>query len=190
MIPATGLHAGMAIRLEGDAYKVLEAAAHGGSGKLSGFVHARLLKLGTASLTERRFRLDEKVDVLDLSRRGLEYSYETGDDLYFMDPTTFEQVSVLREIVGDGKRFLKEGTRYLVEFLGEEPVAVILPEFADLRVASTAAPQHAHETSTLKRAVLENGMEVLVPLFIKEGERIRIAVAGGKYMERVREEKK
>jgi len=187
MTPATELHAGMAVRLEGDPYKVLEAVAHGGSGKLSGFVHARLLKLGTASQTERRFRLDEKLEVLDLSRRGLEFSYEAGDELCFMDPTSFEQVTVRRETVGDGRRFLQEGTRYLVEFLGEEPVAVILPEFADLRVTSTAAPQHSHETSTLKRAVLENGMEVLVPLFIKEGERIRIAVAGGKYVERVRE---
>lgn len=190
MIPATGLHPGMAVRLDGAAYRVLEAEAHGGSGKPSGFVHARLLRLGAGTETERRFRLDEKVEALDLSKRGLEYSYQTGDEFYFMDPASFEQLPVPREILGEAEPFLKEGMRVHVELLGEQPVAVILPETVDLRVTSTAAPMHAHETSTLKRAVLENGMEVLVPLFIKEGEVIRIAVAGKKYVERVREGKK
>ncbi len=190
MIPATEIRAGMAIRLEGVAYQVLETEAHAGQGKLHGFVHARLLKLGTGSQTDRRFRLDEKVEALDLSKRPLEYSYDTGDEFTFMDPVTFDQVTLPREAVGDGAAFLKEGGRVLVQFLDDQPVALILPEFVDLRVTSTAAPMHQSETSTLKRATLENGIEILVPLFIKEGELVRIAVAGRKYVERVREGKK
>jgi len=190
MIPATEIHAGIAIRLEGVAYKVLEAEAHAGQGKLHGFVHARLLKLDGGTQTDRRFRLDEKVETLDLSKRALDYSYEAGDELVFMDPVSFEQISLPREVVGGGAAFLTEGSRVLVEFLGDQPVAVVLPEFVELRVTSTAAPMHQSETSTLKRATLENGVEILVPLFIKEGEAVRISVAGRRYVERVREGKK
>ncbi len=190
MIPATGLHAGVAIRVDGTIYKVLAAEAHAGQGKLGGFVHARLLRLDTGSQTERRFRLDEKVEALDLAKRALEYSYEAGDEYCFMDPASYEQVALPRGLVGDGAVFLKEGARFFVELLGDQPVALILPEFVELRVVSTATPMHASETSTLKRATLENGIEILVPLFIKEGEVIRVAVEGRKYVERVREGKR
>lgn len=84
----------------------------------------------------------------------------------------------------------KEGMWIPVEFLGEEPVALVFPEAVELKVASTAQPMHVTQTSAMKRAVLENGMEVLVPLFIKEGELVRINVATGKYLERVREGKR
>jgi elongation factor P len=107
-----------------------------------------------------------------------------------MDPETFEQIPLPGDLIGDRRRFLKEGSRLTIEFLGELPVAVIFPESVDLRVSTTAQPTHATQTSTMKEATLENGMAVLVPLFIKEGEVVRIHVATGKYMERVREGKR
>lgn len=190
MIPATDIRPGMAIRLEEQLYRVEEAEAHAGSGKLSGFVHARLVRLDTSTHTERRFRLDEKVEALDLSKRTLEFSYQAGEEFYFMDPESFEQIPLPAEMIGDVQRFLKEGMRLTVEFLGDQPVMLLFPETVELRVTSTGQAQHATQTSSLKEAILENGMEVHVPLFIKEGELIRIAVKGGKYVERVREGKR
>ncbi len=180
----------MVLRLDGETYRVLEATVHAGTAKLSGSVHARLLRLGTGSQTDRRFRLEEKLEDLELVRRNLEYSYQTGDELYFMDPESFEQLPLPRYLIGDAHRFLREGTRLPVEFMGEQPVAVVFPHAADLRVVSTAQPMHATQTSTMKQAELENGMAVLVPLFIKEGEVVRIEIASGKYVERVREGKR
>lgn len=190
MVTASGLSAGKVIRLEGEAYRVLEATAHAGTGKLSGFVHVRLMNLRTGSQTERRFRPEEKVEDLPLERRPLEYLYAMGDDLYFMDPESFEQLPLPRHLLGEAHRFLREGMRLPVEFLGEQPVAVVFPETVDLRVVSTGQPMHAAQTSALKRAILENGVEALVPLFIKEGELVRVEVATGKYLERVREGKR
>ena len=82
--------------------------------------------------------------------------------------------------------FLQPGMRVPVETIGERAIGVVFPESVELRVASTAQPMRQRETSALKTAVLENGMEVLVPLFIREGELIRVEVATGKYLERVK----
>ncbi|MBI4168476.1 MAG: elongation factor P [Acidobacteria bacterium] len=187
MITASELRAGMVIRLENETYRVLEATAHAGTAKLGGSVHARLLKLGTGSESDRRFRLEEKVEDLDLVKRHLEFSYKSGEEFYFMDRENFEQVPLPRYLIGEAHRFLRDGMRLPVEFLGEEPVKVVFPETVDLRVTSTPQPMHATQTSTMKSAALENGMEVLVPLFIKEGELVRINLASGRYVERVRE---
>jgi elongation factor P len=107
-----------------------------------------------------------------------------------MDPESFEHVPLPGALIGDRRPFLQESMRLPVEFLGEQPVAVLFPETVDLRVVSTAQPMHATQTSAMKQAELENGMEVLVPLFIKEGELVRVHVDTGKYVERVRERKR
>lgn len=190
MIPATSLQAGAVVRLEGETYRVVEAEVHAGTGKLSGFVHARLMRLATGSQTDRRFRLEEKLEDLALVKKALEYSYQTGDDFFFLDPDSYDLVPLPRHLVGEAHRFLREGMRVPVEFLDEQAVALLFPPTVDLKVVSTAPPMHASQTSTLKSAGLENGMEALVPLFIKEGETVRIDVRSGKYVERVRDPRK
>jgi len=180
----------MVIRIEGEPYRVVESQVHAGTGKLSGFVHARLTRLDTGSQTDRRFHLGEKIEALEVGKRVLVFSYQAGEEFTFMDPESFEQFPLPAHLVGEQQRFLKEGIRLPVEFLGEQAVAVVFPETADLRVTSTGQPTHATQTSTLKEAELENGMTVLVPLFIKEGEKVRINVVTGKYVERVREGKR
>ena len=190
MIPATSLQTGMVVKLEGEAYRVTEAEVHAGTAKLGGFVHARLMRLATGTHTDRRFRLDEKLEDLALVKRTLEYSYQAGDDFHFMDPESYELVPLPRHLVGEAHRFLREGMRVPVEFLDEQVVALLFPPTVDLKVISTTPPMHASGTSTLKSAGLESGMEVLVPLFIGEGETVRVDVRTGKYVERVREPKK
>lgn len=117
----------------------------------------------------------------------MEFLSQGGDAFYFMNPTTFEQLSASREVLGIKAGFLRPGVRLAIETIGERAIGVVFPESVDLRVASTAQPMHQRETSAFKKAALENGMEVLVPLFIKEGEVIQIEVATGKYLERAKE---
>lgn len=187
MITASDLRAGMIVQLEGKMVRVLAAEYRAGGGKMPGAVHARLQALPDGPVTDRRFRQDEKVAPLDVERQAMEFLYQDGDAFYFMNPTTFEQLPIPRQILGAGATFLQPGMRLPVEAVGEEAIGVVLPEFIEVRVASTAQPMHQRETSALKKAVLENGLEVLVPLFIREGELIRIEVATGKYLERVKE---
>lgn len=154
---------------------------------MPGAVHARLQDLTTGSTTDRRFRPEEKLTTVSVERETMEFLYRDGDAFYFMNPTTFEQLPVSGRVLGNKADFLQPGVRLPVETIGEQAIGVVFPESVDLRVVSTAQPMHQRDTSALKTAVLENGMEVLVPLFIKEGELIRIEVATGKYLERVKE---
>jgi elongation factor P len=154
---------------------------------MPGAVHARLQDLGTGSITDRRFGPEEKYATATVERETMEFLYQDGAAFYFMDPMTFEQVPIPRQVLGIKVGFLQPGVRLPVETIGERAIGVVFPESVDLRVASTAQPMHQRETSALKKAVLENGMEVQVPLFVKEGELIRIEVATGKYLEHVKE---
>jgi elongation factor P len=190
MIAASDLRAGIIVQLEGRMFRVLAAEYRAGGGKMPGAVHARLQVLPEGAVTDRRFRPDEKMMSVDVERQTMEFLYQNGGAFYFMNPTTFEQLPIPREILGAGATFLQPGIRLPVETIGEEAIGVVLPEFVEVRVASTAQPMHQRETSALKKAMLENGLEVLVPLFIREGELIRIEVATGKYLERVKESSK
>lgn len=189
MIAAAELRAGMAIDLEGVRYRVVAAETHLGGGKAGAMVHARLARLDTGSVTERRFRPDEKLANHALDLRQLDFLYQDGEDFVFMDPETFDQLPLPGALLGAFARFLKEGMRLQVDFLGEQPAVVRIPETADLRVVTTGEAQHARETSALKEARLENGMTVQVPLFIAAGEVVRVNVETGRYVERVKEKK-
>jgi len=187
MVAASELRAGMIVEVENQMYRVLVAEYRAGAGKMPGAVHARLQDLSTGSVTDRRLRPEEKLATVVAERETMEFLYQDGDAFYFMNPTTFEQLPVSRRVLGERAGFLQSGVRLPVETIGERAIGVVFPESVDLRVASTAQPMHQRETSAMKKAVLQNGMEVLVPLFIKEGELIRIEVATGKYLERVKE---
>lgn len=189
MIAATELRGGMVIDLEGVRYRVVAAETHLGGGKAGAMVHARLARLDTGSVTERRFRPDEKLANHPLDLRELDFLYQDGEDFVVMDPASFEQFPLPRALLGTFARFLREGMRLAVDFVGDQPVALRVPETVDLRVVSTGEAQHAKETSALKAAELENGMTIQVPLFIAAGEVVRVNVETGRYLERVKEKK-
>ena len=190
MVVASDLKAGMILQLEGQMQRVLAAEYRAGGGKMPGAVHARLQNISTGSVTDRRFRPEEKITDVSAERETMEFLYQHGDAFYFMNPVSFEQIPVSRQTLGQGATFLQPGMRLPVEIVAEQVTGVVFPEIVELRVASTAQAMHQRETSALKKAVLENGLEVQVPLFIKEGELIRIEVATGKYLERVKEAKR
>lgn len=184
---ATDLRAGMAIRLDREIYRVTEAAWHAGTGQMKGFVHARLRNVRTGSVTERRFRQEERFEEIELDRRAMEYLYDDGEQCVLMHPDTFEQVLLPRESLGAFGRYLEPSQRLDVEFLGEDPVGLVYPRTVDVRIKMAAEPIHgAQETSVFKEAILENGVEILVPQFVRQGDLVRVDVESGKYVDRVR----
>ncbi|MBS1855374.1 MAG: translation elongation factor P [Acidobacteria bacterium] len=185
MIAASQMRPGAAIRYEGQPYKVLAAEYHPGQGKMGGQTHARLLNLNTGTTWELSLRSELKVEEMRLEKRALEFLYADETQCCFMDPGTFEQTEVPRSIVGERARFLETGMRVSVEFLEERAVGIEFPDAIEVKVADTAPPLHQQADSTFKTARLENGVEILVPQFIKTGDAVRVALDTLRYMDRV-----
>jgi len=186
MVAASQLRPGMAIRYEGQLYRVLVADYHPGQGKMGGVTHARLKNLGTGGIWEHSFRADLKLEDLSVEKLSMEFIYEDGEQCHFMNPETYEQVAVPKAVIGDQARLLQPEMRVAVEFIEGQPVNVILPEVLEVRVADTAPPAHQQTDSVWKPARLENGLEIMVPQFIKTGDVIRLDVAELKYMDRAK----
>jgi elongation factor P len=186
MIAASQLRPGAAIRYEGQPYKVLAADYHPGQGKMGGQAHVRLLNLVTGTTWELSLRSELKVEDMRLEKRMLEFLFADEDQCTFMDPATFEQVEVPRPVVGPQVRFLESGMRLAVEFIEDRPVGVVLPDSIEVRIADTAPPIHAQQDANFKPAILENGVEIMVPQFIKTGDMVRISLETLKYMDRVK----
>ncbi|MEO0079330.1 MAG: elongation factor P [candidate division WOR-3 bacterium] len=185
MLKAADLRDGMCIKLGQELYKIVAAEFKAGTAKLPSAVHLRLRNLRTGTQTEQRLHPDEKVEDIMVETVVMEFSYAEGETLYFMHPETFEQVGVPKRLLGPFVRFLDSGTRLKIEFYGSEPVDVLVPKTVDVRVASTGPALHGDVDAAPKTAILENGMEVQVPQFIKPGDKIRIEVATGRYLERL-----
>ncbi len=190
MISASELRAGMAVRLEGQVFRVLHSEFKAGGGQAGGVVKATLQNASTGREWERRFHPEERLEDLAVDRESMEFLYSDGNHCVLMNPETFEQVEVPRGLIGEQEKFLQPGMHVPVEFFDGRPISVELPEFVELRVAETAPPQHSQQDSTWKEAKLENGVQVLVPLFIAPGELLRIDTRSGRYLERVRLERK
>jgi elongation factor P len=186
MITASQLRTGMAIRYEGQAYKVLFADYHPGQGKMGGAAHTRLKNLGTGTTWEHSFRADLKLEVVPLEKQLMEFLYSDADSFYFMHPETYEQVAIPGATIGDRAPFLQAGMSFAIELVEDTPVSVLFPDMLEVRVADTAPAAHAQQDSAWKLAKLENGIEVMVPQFIKTGDVIRLDVENLKYMDRAK----
>ncbi len=190
MILASELRGGMAVRIEGQVYKVLEAEAKAGTAKLGGVVRAKLRNVDSGRMWEPHFRPDEHLEDLELDRHNMEFLFSSDDGCTFMNTVNFEQVEVPRSLLGDAEKFLQPGVAVPVEFFDGRPISVALPDVVEAKVAETAPPIHSGQENTWKDAILENGVRIQVPLFIAAGETVRIDVRSVRYIERVRLEKK
>jgi len=190
MVIASELREGMVVRIEGQIYKVLEVEAKAGAAKMGGVVKTKLINVRGGRMWEPHFRLQERLEELELERHVLEFLFAQDDAYTFMRPDTYEQVEVPSAILGPGKRFLEPGMQLPVEFFENEPISVVFPETAEARVAETAPAVHAQQDGAWKEATLENGLGIHVPLFIGPGETVRVEVKTGRYLERVRTERK
>ncbi|RMG50059.1 MAG: elongation factor P [Acidobacteria bacterium] len=190
MITAGEIREGMTLKINGDLYRVIDATLHVGGGKMGTTVVVKMRHMATGHVREQRFAPTEKVEDVLLEKRTMEYLYTDGEAFYFMNPETFEQVSLPKEAIGHLDKFLQPNMHISLEFYGDQPVNVLFPDVVELKVVSTPAGLHERDITTPKPATLENGMEVLVPQFIKEGDIVRIDVATGKYLERVKAEER
>lgn len=190
MVIASQLRPGMVLRMGEDLLKVEESVYHVGQGKMPGSVHAKLRNARTGSLKEPRFRPEERLEDVLLEKQEMEFLYSDEESATFMHPVTYEQVSIPLEAIGAASKFLQPEMKVPVEFFDAQPVSIVFPEVVEANVRTTAQPVHQQQDNTYKYATLENGMEILVPQFIKPGETVRIEVATGKYVDRVRADTK
>ncbi len=190
MLIASQLRSGMAIRLEGQIYKVLEVEVKAGGGKLSGVVKTKLRSMSSGRIGEPHFRPEERLQELQVSRQNMEFLYSDAQNCVFMNPDNFEQVEITRAVLGPGERFLQPSMQVPVEFFEGQAISAVFPAIAEVRVAETAPPVHSGQDNTWKEARLENGLPIRVPLFVAPGELIRVDTESGRYIERVRLERK
>ena len=184
MAAANDLRKGMAIRYNGDIAVVLEVQ-HRTPGNLRAFVQGTLRSIRTGKSSNVRFSSTETVELVDVSRRTLEFSYKDQDGFVFMDPENYETETLRPELLGSAQEYLSENLKVEVLYAEGKPVEIELPSSVTLKVAE--APEGVRgdsATNVQKIAKLETGKTVQVPLFIKEGELIRVDTRTGAYMGR------
>jgi len=186
MVTASELREGMALRIDGQIYRVIEVEARAGAAKMGGTVRARLSNVRSGRLWDQHFRPLERLEDLELERRKVEFLYGDGNVCTFLRLDSFEQVEFPSESLGLAEKFLQPGSEVLAEFFEEEPISVVLPDTVEARVVSTAPPARSQQDSGKKEATLENGLTVQVPLFIAPGETVSVDLRTGRYVERVR----
>jgi elongation factor P len=178
---------GLKIELDGVPYAIADFQ-HVKPGKGGAFVRTKLKSLLTGRVLDQTFRSGEKVKRPDLVERDMQYLYREGDDNFcMMDNQTYEQIMLTAEQVGDALLYLTENMDVSILFFNQQPVAVEVPLFVELEVVQTE-PGVKGDTAAggTKPATLESGLTVQVPLFISEGERIKVDTRTGAYIERVK----
>lgn len=183
---ASQMRTGMALRFEGQTWKVLAADYQPGQGKMGGVMHARLKNLGTGTTWEHGFRAELRLEEVPVEKRPADFLYRDGDDCVFMDPETFDQFPVASTMLGDQARLLVPEMRVSVESVDGRPVAVMFPDVLELRVKQTDPAVHGAADSTWKPAQLENGLQIMVPQFVKPGDTIRLSTGELRYMDRAK----
>ena len=184
MAAANDLRKGMAIKYNGNAAIVLEVH-HRTPGNLRAFVQAIIRYINTGKSADVRFGSTDKVEFVDIERKQLDFSYKDKDGYHFMDSGTYETITFNEEFVGETKDYLVENLSVQVLYAEGKPVQVELPSSVNLKVVESADGVRGDTASNVtKPAVLESGMTVNVPLFIKEGELIKVDTRTGDYMGR------
>ena len=187
MYQTTDFRNGLKIQLDGKPYIVVYFQ-HVNPGKGSAFVRTKLKNLETGQVLEKTFKAGvDTVERPDLDERAMEYLYSDQDDYYFMDQETFETVPLAQEHVGEKVGYLQEGIVVVILYFNRRPISIELPNFVQLKVVETD-PGLRGDTAQggSKRAILETGLAVNVPLFVNEGDVVKIDTRKSEYMERVK----
>ena len=184
MATANDLRRGMAISYNGDITVVLDMQ-HRTPGNLRAFVQATLRSIKTGKSSDVRFSSTEKIEQVPMIAKKMEFSYKDGEDYVFTDPDDYETVTLAKELVGDAKDYLVENGVVTVTFVEEKAVTVEIPSSVILTVTDAPEGVRGDSANNVQKAIiLETGITVQAPLFIKTGEKIRIDTRTGKYMER------
>jgi len=184
MATANDLRRGMAINYNGDICVVLEFQ-HRTPGNLRAFVQATLRSIRTGKSSDIRLSSTEKIEAVPMMTTKMEFSYKDGADYVFTNPENYETVTLAAELVGDAKNYLVENGEVTVTFVEEKAVSVEIPASVTLTVTDAPEGIRGDSANNVQKAIiLETGITVQAPLFIKTGEKIRIDTRTGKYMER------
>jgi elongation factor P len=184
MATANDIRKGMAIKYNGELCVVLETQ-HRTPGNLRAFVQATVRQLKSGKSSTMRWSSTEQIEVIPMTTRRLEFSYQDQSGYNFMDPHTYETVTLQDDVVGDAKQYLVENVPVTVMYTEERPVQIELPPTVNLKVTHAAEGVRGDTaTNVTKPAQLENGMTVNVPLFIKEGETVKVDTRTGQYVSR------
>ena len=184
MVDAGSFKNGITIQYENGIWQVIEFQ-HVKPGKGAAFVRTKFKNVITGSVVERSFNPTEKFPTAFIERKDMQYSYSDGQLYYFMDMETYEQVPISEDILGDNFKFVKEEMICKICSYKGSVFAVEPPTFVELEVTETE-PGVKGDTATnaTKPATLETGAELRVPLFINQGDKVRIDTRTGEYMER------
>ena len=184
MISSTQLRPGMVIKFNNELFSVFKME-HRTPGNLRGFVQVKMRKLSSGTMMEHRFSSEDKVERASLDEQEMEFLYDDGEYFYFMNTETFEQMHLMKDLLGDATNFLIPNLRVNVEFYEGKPISVELPPSVDLTVVETEPGMKGATVSNVtKPAKLETGLVVQVPPFITEGEKIRVSTSESAYLER------
>ena len=176
---------GVTFEMDGQVQQVIEFQ-HVKPGKGAAFVRVKMKNVVTGAVTETSFNPTAKFEEAFVERREMQYLYNEGDLYYFMDNETYEQIPISKDTLGDDFRFVKENENVKVLSYKGSVFAVEPPLFVELEITETEPGVKGNTaTNTLKPATVETGAEIRVPLFINEGDHIRIDTRTGEYMERV-----
>jgi elongation factor P len=184
-IQATRLRKGNLIKLGNDLFRLMDVH-HLTPGNKRAHIQARMRNIRTGMLADHKFRAEEDVERATLDEREMQYLYNDGDHYYFMDTSTFEQIHISHEAMGDAKDYIIPDALIRVEFYDVEPVGIEVPPTVDLVVKETVPGiKGATASAQIKPATLETGLVVNVPSFINEGDKIRVNTETGEYQSRV-----
>lgn len=184
MIGVTELKAGTIFEENGNLLQVI-SYEHIKMGRGSANIKVKVKNLRTGSTVEKSFTNGGKVNDVSVYKRDIQYLYKDEKNAYFMNPTTFEQISISLTIIGSDSYYLKEGNNFNISFLGEVALSLNLPPKMVFEVSETPPGVKGNSaTNVFKDAILENGLIAKVPLFIKIGDKIRIDTRTGIYTEK------
>lgn len=186
MILASEIRDGVTLKFGNELFKVITAEHKAGTAKMGSVVHLKLQNINTRTMTEKRLHSEEKIEDIILEKVNAEYSYQDGENFYFLHPETYEQIGIEKGKIGNFDQFLVPGKILKIEFYEGLPIDVIVPKTVDLKVTFTSPGIKGETDATYKSAELENGIEIMVPQFIKTDDIVRIDVETGKYLERVK----
>jgi elongation factor P len=185
MYSTSDFRKGLKIELEGKPLIIVDFL-HVKPGKGGAFIRTRLKNMESGQVLEKTFRSGEKVDRPDLLEREMQYLYQGAEGYCFMDNDNYEQIFIDEDHLGDSKSFLKENIDVKVLMFNSKPIGIELPIFVQLQITQTD-PGVRGDTATgaTKPATLETGVVIQVPLFINQGDSVKIDTRTGEYVERV-----
>lgn len=184
MLSTTNFRKGLRIKIEGEPYYIIDFQ-HARTAQRRAFVRTKLKNIKTGAVLEKTFSAGETFEEPDFQEKGMQYLYSSGNEFHFMDSKTYEQIILNQEHLGDYRWYLKENEEYQILFFEGKPVSLDLPASVVLKVTETEpAIKGDSVTNITKTAKLETGLEVKVPLFIKEGDYLKVDTRTGEYLER------